>query len=65
MKIALMSGAYVNAGDFLIEKRSRELLEANLPDVRVDILKRNVSYDGKLELLNSYDLLVLDRKSVV
>ena len=58
MKIALMSGAYVNAGDFLIEKRSRELLEANLPDVRVDILKRNVSYDGKLELLNSYDLLV-------
>lgn len=47
MKIALMSGAYVNAGDFLIEQRSKKLLETNILDAEVDVLKRNVSYDDK------------------
>lgn len=58
MKIALMSGAYVNAGDFLIEQRCKKLLESNITNAEVDILKRNVSYDDKIEELNSYDLIV-------
>ena len=57
MKIALMGGAYVNAGDFLIEKRSRELLEYNL-NCDVDVFKRNLAYDDKIEMLNSYDAIV-------
>lgn len=58
MKIALMSGAYANAGDFLIEERCKLLLEANIKKTQIDILKRNISYDDKTDLLNSYDLIV-------
>ncbi len=58
MKIALMSGAFVNAGDFLIEERCKSLLEANESVARVDIFKRNVSYDDKVDLLNAYDMIV-------
>lgn len=58
MKIALMSGAYVNAGDFLIEQRCRELLETNIDNAQIDVFKRNVSYDDRIECLNSYDLIV-------
>lgn len=57
MKIAIMGGAYVNSGDFLIEQRSRELIE-NILDAKVDVLKRNISYDDKLDILNSYDAVV-------
>lgn len=59
MKIALMSGALVNAGDFLIEERCKNLLEANLlgegQKAHIDIFKRNVSYDNQIDLLNTYD----------
>lgn len=58
MKIALMSGAYVNAGDFLIEDRSRRLLEKFIGQAEVHILKRDVSYDGRLEELQAYDRIV-------
>lgn len=58
MNIALMSGAYKNAGDFLIESRCKDLLETNISNARVDVLKRNVSYNEQVELLNSYDLIV-------
>jgi hypothetical protein len=58
MKIALMSGAYVNAGDFLIENRCRDLLKTNIPGAQVDVLKRNIAYDNQVEMLNSYDLIV-------
>lgn len=59
MKIALMSGAYVNAGDFLIEKRCKILLEKNIKDAHIDVFKRNVSYDNRIEELNQYDLIVI------
>lgn len=58
MKIALMSGAYVNAGDFLIEERCKSLLLANISGAQVDIFKRNISYDDKVDMLNAYDLIV-------
>lgn len=58
MKIALMSGAYVNAGDFLIENRTRLLLERFLEKADVHILKRNLKYDSKINELNDYDLIV-------
>ena len=58
MKIALMSGAFVNAGDFLIEERCKALLESNIENSHVDIFKRNISYDNKIDLLNSYDMIV-------
>lgn len=58
MKIALLSGAYKNAGDFLIEKRCRALLQYCYPDAEISVLKRNDSFDGRIDELNSYDLIV-------
>lgn len=58
MRIALMSGGYVNAGDFLIEKRSKELLEKFVADAEVHIFKRNICYNSKVDELNRYDLIV-------
>lgn len=58
MRVAFMSGAYVNAGDFLIEQRCRRLLGQHLPNAQVDVWKRNISYDGRLEELGAYDLLL-------
>ena len=57
MKVAIMSGAFVNSGDFLIEQRSKELIESILC-CDVDILKRNLAYDEKLDQLNEYDAIV-------
>lgn len=58
MKIALMSGAYVNAGDFLIEQRSRRILEKNIAHAEVQIYKRNIPYDNQIEELNKSDVIV-------
>ena len=58
MRIALMSVAYKNSGDFLIEARSKALLEYCLDDVKIDVFKRDISYDDKVEELNKYDLIV-------
>lgn len=59
MKIALMSGAFVNAGDFLIEKRCVEVLKENVQGAEISILKRNMGYNAWLdEFNNNYDLIV-------
>lgn len=58
MKIALMSGAYKNAGDFLIEYRSKGLLEKVYPEATINVLKRDLSYDDRIDELNSYDAIV-------
>lgn len=58
MKVALMSGAYINAGDFLIENRSKALIEKFVKNAEVDILKRNIAYDDKMDMLNNYELIV-------
>lgn len=57
MKVALMGGAYKNAGDFLIENRSRRLIEEIL-NADVTVLKRNIAYDSKIDELEQYDLIV-------
>lgn len=58
MNIALMSGAYINAGDFLIEERCRNLLKTNVTNANIDILKRNIAYDDQIDSLNEYDLII-------
>lgn len=58
-KICLMSGAVVNAGDFLIEKRTKELINHFLPDSEVTVLKRvGVDYSDRIEELNSFDAIL-------
>lgn len=57
MKIAVMGGAYMNSGDFLIEQRSKDLIEA-ITGRNVDLLKRNIAYDDKIAFLNNYDAIV-------
>ena len=57
MNIALMSGAYVNAGDFLIEHRCKMLIE-NILRANVDVLKRDIAYDDSIDKLNQYDAIV-------
>lgn len=57
MKIAVMGGAFVNSGDFLIEQRSKELIET-ITGAKVDVLKRNIAYDDKTDILNGYDTIV-------
>lgn len=44
MDIALLTGAYVNAGDFLIEQRAEELLKHVIKDVNIYKYKRNDVY---------------------
>lgn len=44
MDIALLTGAYVNAGDFLIEERAEELLKYAIKDVNIHKYKRNDIY---------------------
>ena len=58
MKIALLSGAFKNAGDFLIEKRCRELLQYCYPEAEISLLMRNEKYDSRIDEINSYDLVV-------
>lgn len=58
MKLALMSGAYKNAGDFLIEHRSKKLLEKVYPEAHIDVMKRDISYDDQIDKLNTYDAIV-------
>lgn len=58
MRIALLSGADKNAGDFLIVHRSRQLLEAVLGDVELVELKRNEPLGEKLGVVNACDCVV-------
>lgn len=57
MKISLLSGAYKNAGDFLIEKRCRQILSENIKDATINrYLRRDIS--SHIEEINSSDLIV-------
>ncbi len=57
-KIAILGGAYKNAGDFLIEKRSHDLLKEHLKECDITLLKRNINYSDRIDELNEYDALV-------
>ncbi len=58
MKIAFLSGAYKNAGDFLIESRCMKLLEYFIEDISIDRFLRN-EIAGKCEELNNYDVIAI------
>ncbi len=60
MKIALLSGAVKNAGDYLITKRTKDLLKEVYPSARIDVLVRNNPFHNeRLEKLNSADIAVI------
>ena len=58
MKIGILSGANKNAGDFLIEKRSIDLIRSNYPDAQVVAFKRWLPLDDEIERLNQCDFIV-------
>lgn len=58
-KICLMSGAVINSGDFLIEKRSLALIKHFIPDSEVTILNRvTEDYSNRIDALNTYDAII-------
>ena len=59
MKIALLSGAYKNAGDFLIVRRCKELLQAVIPNCEITEFARNKNLEDKIDAINKMDVLVL------
>ena len=59
MKIALLHGAAINAGDFLIAKRSKELLEYVFPDAIITEYYRNESIEPELYEINNHDIMIL------
>lgn len=59
MKFLFISGAYKNAGDFLIEKRCECLFKQIDPDCVIEKSMSNISLDNKLEYVNSFDWIVI------
>ena len=54
-----MGGAVINAGDFLLEKRSFELIRHFMPDSEITMLNRvTEEYSDKIDYLNSFDALI-------
>ena len=58
MKIALLSGASKNAGDFLIVQRSKELLSYFVKDAQIKEYDRSQKLDSQIDDINSNDVLV-------
>ena len=58
MKILLMTGAYKNAGDFLITQRGEDLVKALIPGCEVTRHVVNVPFGDKLDEINGYDLIL-------
>lgn len=57
--ILYMTGAVINAGDFLIEKRMIALLTKFMPDIKITKTCRvGISYDDRLDYLNSFDAII-------
>ncbi len=59
MKIALLSGADKNAGDFLIVQRAVELLASCIEGCVIEIYRRNEALDPFLDEINKCDCIVL------
>lgn len=59
MKIALLSGADKNAGDFLIVHRSKQLLLELIEGCELVDFPRNRPLDSRIEEINSCDAIVL------
>lgn len=59
MKICYMTGAVINAGDFLIENRSLQILKKVYNEPEICIKKRvGINYDNFIDELNSFDLIL-------
>lgn len=59
MKICLMSGAVINAGDFLIENRAHALINHFIPGSEVTVLNRvTEDYSERVGLLNEFDAII-------
>ena len=59
MKISLLSGAYKNAGDFLIVSRCKELLLNIFPEAIITEYERKNKLDRFLSDINRTDVLIL------
>lgn len=60
MRVALMSGALKNAGDFLITKRSEELLKHCDPKIEIVTVLRNYALnEEQLNEVNKSDLILI------
>lgn len=54
-----MGGAVINSGDFLLEKRSHELIRHFIPDSEITVLNRvTEDYSDKIDYLNSFDAII-------
>lgn len=54
-----MSGAVINAGDFLIEKRALALIQHFIPEARVTVLNRvTTDYSNRIDELNAFDAII-------
>lgn len=59
MKICVLSGAYVNAGDFLIVERTKKLLKHFISNVEIIEFKRNLDLSNYLDEINKCDALII------
>lgn len=59
MRIGVLSGAVKNAGDFLIEKRSVDLIRIYYPNADICLFRRNEPLDHELEALNRCDFIIM------
>lgn len=57
-KIAVLHGAKLNAGDFLIKDRAVSLLRHFYPDCEITEYYRNQSLDDRITELNSHDIMI-------
>lgn len=58
LKLGMLSGALKNAGDFLIVKRSEELVRQIYPDAELSFFNRCQSLEGYLYEINKMDALI-------
>lgn len=59
MKFSILSGAYVNAGDFLIVDRCIKLIKNVFPDCEITVYERRKNLEDKIEELNRSDAVIL------
>lgn len=59
MKFSILSGAYVNAGDFLIVDRSIKLLQHIYQDCEIKIYERRLPLEKNIDEINQSDVLIL------
>ena len=60
MKVAMLGGALKNAGDFLITKRSEELIKEVNPNTEVTVfLRNNKLTEEELFEINRHDLMII------